>query len=98
MINSEIMYAGFVITKILRNFHLKEVKLPVLSTCIEIFNVDEYQKSMPQLNRTCFLLTPWSRFILEKLIVTHLIKNFPAFNGTRGSITVFTRAHHLSLS
>jgi hypothetical protein len=42
-------------------------------------------------------LTPWNRVLLEKLIVTQLVKKFPAFYGTRRFITVFKRAHHWSL-
>jgi hypothetical protein len=42
------------------------------------------------------VLTPWSRVFLEKY--AQLVKKFPAFYGTRRFITVFTRAHHLSLS
>jgi hypothetical protein len=34
----------------------------------------------------------------EKLIVTQLVKKFPAFYGTRKIVTVFTRAPHFSLS
>ena len=34
----------------------------------------------------------------EKLIVFQLVKKFPAFYGTRRFCTVFTTAHHLSLS
>jgi hypothetical protein len=45
-----------------------------------------------------YLLTPWSRVLLEKLAVPQLVKNFPVFYGTRSSITVFTRARHLPLS
>jgi hypothetical protein len=40
----------------------------------------------------------WSRGLLEKLTVSQLVKKFPAFYGTRGFITAFTRARHLSLS
>jgi hypothetical protein len=36
---------------------------------------------------------PWSR-VLEKLVVTQLVRKFPAFSGTRRFITVFTEAHH----
>jgi hypothetical protein len=43
-------------------------------------------------------LTPWSRGLLEKLTVSHLVKKFPAFYGTRRFITAVTRARHLSLS
>jgi hypothetical protein len=34
-------------------------------------------------------LTPWSRVLLQKLIVTHLVKKFPAFYGVQMSIIVF---------
>ena len=44
-----------------------------------------------------YLLTPWSTVLLEKLTVSQLIKKFPAFYGTRSSITAFTRARHLFL-
>jgi hypothetical protein len=43
-------------------------------------------------------LTPWSRVLLEKLIVTHLSKKFPALNGTRMFITFFTKVRHWTLS
>jgi hypothetical protein len=39
-------------------------------------------------------LTPWSRLLLEKLIVIQLVKKFPAFYRTLKFITVFTWAHH----
>jgi hypothetical protein len=41
---------------------------------------------------------PRSRFFLEKLTVTQLVKKFSAFYGTRRFITVFTTARHWSLS
>jgi len=44
-----------------------------------------------------YVLTPWSR-ILEKLTGSQLVKEFPAFYGTRMFITAFTSAPHLSLS
>jgi len=43
-------------------------------------------------------LTMYNRVLLEKLLVTHLVKKFPPFYGARRFITVFTRAHHWSLS
>ena len=46
---------------------------------------------------TC-LLTPWSRFLLEKLTGSQLVKKFPAFYGTLRFTTPFTSARHLSLS
>ena len=45
-----------------------------------------------------YLLTPWSRVLLEKLTGLHLVKKFPAFYGTRRFITALTSARHLSLS
>jgi hypothetical protein len=39
-----------------------------------------------------YLLTPWRRVILEKLIGSQLVKKFPEFYGTRRFITTFTRA------
>jgi hypothetical protein len=45
-----------------------------------------------------YLLTPWSRVLLEKLIGLQLVKKFPAFYGTRSFITAFTSAVQLSLS
>ena len=45
-----------------------------------------------------YLLTPWSRVLLEKLTGFAANKKFPAFYGTRKSITILTSARHLSLS
>ena len=45
-----------------------------------------------------YLLTAWSRFLLEKLAGFQLVKKFPAFYRTQRLITTFTCAHHLSLS
>ena len=45
-----------------------------------------------------YLLTPWSRVLLEKLTGLQLVKQFHAFCGTRKFITAFTSARHLSLS
>jgi len=43
-------------------------------------------------------LTAWSRALLDKLTVTQLDQKFPAFNGSRRFITVFTANRHWSLS
>ena len=43
-------------------------------------------------------LTPQSRGLPEKLTGPQLLKKFSVFYGTQRFITVFTRAHHLSLS
>ena len=45
-----------------------------------------------------YLLTPWCRVLLEKLTGLQLVKNFPAFHGTRRFITALTSVIHLSLS
>ena len=44
-----------------------------------------------------YLLTPWSRVLLEKLTGLQLVKIFFAFYRTRRFITSFTGARHLSL-
>jgi hypothetical protein len=45
-----------------------------------------------------YLLTPWNIVLLEKIIVSQLVKNFPAFYGTRMFITAFTCASQQYLS
>ena len=45
-----------------------------------------------------YLLTPWSRVLLDKVNGLQLVKKFPSFYGTRRFITAFTSARHLSLS
>jgi hypothetical protein len=50
------------------------------------------------LNHDTYLLTPWSRVLLEKLTGLQLVKKFLTFYGTRRFITALTSAHHLSLS
>jgi len=49
-------------------------------------------------SRDIILHTPWCRILFEKLIVTQLFKNIPPSYGTRRFITVFTKAHHRTLS
>ena len=44
-----------------------------------------------------YLLTPWCRVLLEKLTGLQLVKEFPAFHGTRRFITALTSVRHLSL-
>jgi hypothetical protein len=43
-----------------------------------------------------YYLRSWA--LLEKPAIVQLLKNFPAFYGTPRFITVFTKAHHWSLS
>ena len=44
-----------------------------------------------------YILTPWSRVLLEKLTGFQVVKKFPVFYGTRKFITAFKSVHHLSL-
>jgi hypothetical protein len=59
-----------------------------------------YNTKISYVNVHVIKRTPWSRLLLEKLIVAQLIQEFPAFYGIRKFITVFTRAllliHELS--
>ena len=45
-----------------------------------------------------FILTAWSRVLLEKLTVPQLVKEFPVFYRKRRFIAAFTSARYLSLS
>jgi hypothetical protein len=45
-----------------------------------------------------YLLTPWSRLLLEKITGLQLVKKFPAFYGTRRFLTALTNARHVYLS
>jgi hypothetical protein len=50
-------------------------------------------------NRTLtYLLTPWSRVLLQKLTGSQIVKKYPIFYGRWRFITPFTSARHLSLS
>ena len=45
-----------------------------------------------------YLLTPWSRVLLEKLTGSAASQEVPRIFGTRRFLTVLTSARHLSLS
>jgi len=45
-----------------------------------------------------YLLTPWSKVLLEKLTGFQLVKKFPAFYGTQRIIAALASARHLFLS
>jgi hypothetical protein len=49
-------------------------------------------------SKRTYLLTPWSKVLLEKLTGTQVDKKFTAFYGIRRFITAFASARHLSLS
>ena len=60
-----------------------------------------YDRIQHTTHQTCiltYLLTPWSRALLQKLTDSQLVKKFPAFFGTLRFISTFTSVHHLSLS
>jgi len=46
-------------------------------------------------NIISYLLTPWSRVLLEKLTSPRLVKKFPTFYGTRRFINAFTSARRV---
>jgi len=56
------------------------------------------KKGIAILEMITYLLTPWSRVLLEKLTGLQLVKKFPAFYGIQRFITALTSAGHLSLS
>jgi len=61
-------------------------------------NIHSYFTEICQACRPYYLLTPWSRVLLEKLTGLQVVNKFPAFYGTRRFVTAFTSARHLSLS
>jgi hypothetical protein len=71
---------------------------------LEIQNSETYSKSIymewkfTTVKSVKELLIPWSKVLLDKLIVTQLVKKLPTFYVTRKIITVLERARHWSLS
>ena len=59
-------------------------------------SVSELELSQGRIN--LYLLTPWSRVLLEKLTGSAASQEIPRIFGTRRFITVPTSARHLSLS
>jgi hypothetical protein len=60
---------------------------------------NEVQRANPRTRDSLYSLThSWRWALLEKLPIVQPLKKFSAFYGTRGFITVFTRALHWSLS
>jgi len=57
-----------------------------------------FQPSVLDLILLTYLLTPWSRVLLQKLTASAASQEIPRFFGTRRFITVLTSARHLSLS
>jgi len=50
------------------------------------------------MNRAIIWLTPWSRVLLEKPIITHSLNKFSTFYWSLKFITTFRRVRHRSLS
>jgi hypothetical protein len=76
-----------ILTATTASFHVL-LNHPVVRLCI-IYAVEEAQLSK---------LTPWSRLLLDKLMVAQLLMTLALFYGTRSFITVFTKACHWTLS
>jgi len=55
-------------------------------------------KTLSTYGNNTYLLTPWSRVLLEKLTGSAASQETPRIFGTRKFITVLTSARHLSLS
>jgi hypothetical protein len=66
------------------------------AVCTVFFSAKYWYNSYIRTNN--ILLTSCSTVLLEKLTGFQTVKKFPAFYGTRGFITAFTNARHLSLS
>ena len=72
-----------------------------LQVCMLLLGCEKYSLGLltfKSLKSITYLLTPWSRVLLEKLTGFQLVNKFPAFYGTRRFITASTSARHLSLS
>ena len=65
---------------------------------LQLFITRQYNTNIKDMTYLLtYLLTPWSRVLLEKLASFQLVKKFPAFYGTRRFLTALTSARHLSL-
>jgi hypothetical protein len=81
----------------LRSIISGEKLLPTAGSYFPPWNLSVHHQSIHTYLLT-YLLTPWSRVLLEKLTGLQLVKKFPAFYGTRRFITAHTSARHLSQS
>ena len=82
-------------------FHINTVPVDSLQVCVLLLGCENYSLSLitlKSLTSVTYVLTPWSRIILWKLIDFQLVSKFPAFYGTQMFINAFTSACHLSLS
>jgi hypothetical protein len=69
-------------------------KINIQISTKSILENSQYKTQVRNLSVT--KLTSWSWDILEKPPIVQLLKNFPAFYGTRRFITVFTSSLHWS--
>ena len=72
--------------------HCLTASVPVGDKLV-LFNIAKYR-----LDVLTYLLTPWSRVLLEKLTGFAASQEIPRIFGTRRFLTVLTSARHLSLS
>jgi len=82
-------------------FHIIMLTVENLQVCMLLLGCEKYSLGLltfKSLKSITYLLTPWSRVLLEKLTGFQLVNKFPAFYGTRRFITASTSARHLSLS
>ena len=78
-------------------FNLRELII-VLTSLIDNNLSSVFGKGLLTLTPLTYLLTPWSRVILEKLTGSAASQEIPHIFGTRRFLTVLTSARHLSLS
>jgi hypothetical protein len=69
-----------------------------VSTCHSVISTISQHEQLTAINLFTYLITPWSRVLLEKLTGLQLVKKFHAFYGTRRLLTALTSARHLSQS
>jgi len=67
-------------------------------TKYNILSTEQYGFRIGLKTDNTYLLTPWSRVLLEKLTGSAASQEIPHIFGTRRFITVLTSACHLSLS
>ena len=95
----------WLVWKAMRHEHNSEKSVIIMNftfkfkrNTVTIFNGDYYDYDDWWWVVGTYLLTPWSRVLLEKLASLQLVKKFPAFYGTRRFLTALTSARHLSLT
>jgi hypothetical protein len=92
-----LLYVSWEIAKVRQIITLRLLS-PSWETVPGLHMIGAYVEAVAILDMLTYLLTPWSRVLLEKIISLQPVNKFPAFYGTRRFITTFTSACHLSLS